>query len=96
MPITNYKRYIINCITALFSLTTLAQPSHSPVTPSVPYEVRAVWLTTLMGLDWPKQPAHNIEQAEAQQKALCQMLDRLKGCGINTVLFQARIRSTTA
>lgn len=79
-----------------FSLTTLAQPSHSPLTPSVPYEVRAVWLTTLMGLDWPKQPAHNIEQTEAQQKALCQMLDRLKECGINTVLFQARIRSTTA
>lgn len=96
MPITNYKRYIINCITALFSLTTLAQPSHSPITPSVPYEVRAVWLTTLMGLDWPKQSAHNIEQTEAQQKALCQMLDRLKECGINTVLFQARIRSTTA
>lgn len=96
MPITNYKRYIINCITALFSLTTLAQSSHSPITPSVPYEVRAVWLTTLMGLDWPKQPAHNIEQAKAQQKALCQMLDRLKECGINTVLFQARIRSTTA
>ena len=49
-----------------------------------------------MGLDWPKQPARNAEQAEVQQKALCQMLDKMKEAGINTVLFQARIRSTTA
>ena len=89
------RPFIILLIT-LCSLTTLAQPTHSPITPAVPYEVRAVWLTTLMGLDWPKQPARNAEQAEAQQKALCQMLDKMKEAGINTVLFQARIRSTTA
>lgn len=59
-------------------------------------EVRAVWLTTLSGLDWPKRPATTEAGARQQRQELCAMLDRLQRAGINTVLFQARIRSTTA
>ena len=64
--------------------------------PQPQYEVRAVWLTTYSGLDWPARPARTTQQAEAQQKALCQILDQLQAAGINTVLFQARLRGTTA
>ncbi len=74
-----------------------AQPlPHSTATPDVVREVRAVWLTTLSGLDWPRRPARNEAEAQRQRDDLCRMLDRLEAAGINTVLFQARIRSTTA
>ena len=79
------------------SLSLAAQPlPHSPATPQVPYEVRAVWLTTLSGLDWPRRPARTASEAEKQRSELCHMLDRMQQLGINTVLFQARIRATTA
>lgn len=68
----------------------------SSVTPAVKREVRAVWLTTLKGLDWPSRPATDAKSTERQKAELIAMLDRLKAVGINTVLFQTRIRSTTA
>lgn len=55
------------------------------------YEVRAVWLTTLSGLDWPKS-----HKARQQKEELRKTLDLLKAGGINTVLYQARIRGTVA
>lgn len=72
------------------------RPNVSPVTSDVRYEIRAVWLTTLMGLDWPSRPAATAAEAKVQQESLCRMLDRLRDVGINTVLFQARLRGTTA
>jgi len=58
------------------------------------HEVRAVWLTTIGGLDWPRTYARTPEGAERQQKELTGILDRLKKAGVNTVLFQTRIRGT--
>ena len=60
------------------------------------YEVRGVWLTTLGGLDWPRRAATTAEGFARQREELCSTLDQLKAAGINTVFFQARIRSTTA
>ena len=54
------------------------------------YEVRAVWLTTIGGIDWP----HSY-QAESQKKELVKTLDQLQQAGINTVLLQTRVRATT-
>ncbi len=84
--------------TALRATATNAggRPTVSPVSPDVRYEVRAVWLTTLMGLDWPSRPAASASAAQVQKESLCRMLDRLRDVGINTVLFQARLRGTTA
>ena len=59
------------------------------------YEVRAVWLTTIGGIDWPSTYAHDGMGIEAQQRELCSMLDRMKAVGINTVLLQTRVRATT-
>ncbi len=58
------------------------------------YEVRAVWLTTLSGLDWPKEKALSSYSIWAQKEELSSLLDHLKSAGINTVLFQTRIRGT--
>ncbi len=66
--------------------------------PAVPFardtlpkrEMRAVWLTTLSGLDWPKS-----QSAVEQKRELCRILDRLEQAGINTVLLQTRVRATT-
>ena len=57
-------------------------------------EVRAVWLTTIGGLDWPHSYAQNELMAGRQQQELRDILDKLQRAGINTVLFQARVRGT--
>lgn len=63
--------------------------------PSTPkHEVRAVWLTTLYGLDWPKTKATNAVTRERQQRELCNILDQLKACGINMVMLQTRVRGS--
>ena len=56
------------------------------------HEVRAVWLTTIMGLDWPKTRAVSEESRKKQQQELCNILDRLQEDGINTVYLQTRTR----
>lgn len=55
-------------------------------------EVRAVWLTTLGGLDWPHKYAQSQASIQTQKNELIQILDRLKAANINTVLFQTRVR----
>ena len=59
------------------------------------WEIRAVWLTTIGGIDWPSTYAHDGMGIAEQQKQLTDMLDRLKAVGINTVLLQTRVRATT-
>lgn len=58
------------------------------------YEVRAVWLTTIGGLDWPHNYAYNGNGIERQQQELRTLLDKYKAAGINTILIQTRIRGT--
>ena len=57
-------------------------------------EVRAVWLTTLSGLDWPKTKATSEKNRKAQQEELCKILDQLQECKINTVFLQTRVRGS--
>ena len=58
------------------------------------HEVRAVWLTTIGGIDWPHSYSQSPYSAKKQQQELCQILDRLQQAKINTVLIQTRIRGT--
>ena len=78
----------------LFSVCTDAQDFglFSQSSPSPKREMRAVWLTTLNGLDWPKTRATNSQSRRQQQQELCQILDQLKALNINTILLQTRIR----
>lgn len=51
-------------------------------------EVRAVWLTTVWGLDWPK----SVMGEGPQKSALIRHLDKLAEANINTIYFQVRAR----
>jgi len=65
----------------LFFFFSISSFSQAPVT-----EVRAVWLTTNWGLDWPTQGA----SVQTQKEELIKILDRLQEENFNTVLFQVR------
>ena len=54
------------------------------------HEIRAVWITTISGLDWPRSHA-----TDTQQRELTDILDKLQQANINTVLIQARVRAST-
>ena len=83
------KRYIF--LIAIICLTFIAKAQ----TTFPKYEVRAVWLTTIGGLDWPHSYANNTHAIERQMQELCKILDQLKHANINTVLLQTRVRATT-
>ena len=55
-------------------------------------EIRAVWLTTIYGLDWPTQTATDWAGRNQQQRELCRILDRLHEANFNTVFVQTRLR----
>ncbi|MGL5272645.1 MAG: glycoside hydrolase family 10 protein [Phocaeicola sp.] len=77
------QKYIV-LIAFLFSaLITWSQPKQ---------EVRAVWITTLGGMDWPQQKAGSAIGIERQKRELCEQLDQYKAAHFNTILFQVRLR----
>ncbi len=58
------------------------------------HEVRAVWLTTIGGIDWPHSYTQSERSAEKQKQEFRNILDQLQRAKINTVLLQTRIRGT--
>ena len=56
------------------------------------YEYRAVWVTVIENLDWPRTPARDSKGFERQRAELVAMLDSLKAMHVNTVLLQTRVR----
>ncbi len=92
------KKVYLALIILLLQLKTSAQnvffntqsPGLEPL-----HEMRAVWLTTIGGIDWPHSYAQSEHSAVRQKEELCDILDRLSAAGINTVLLQTRIRATT-
>ena len=72
-------------LSMLIGLSIQAQPKR---------EVRAVWLTTIGGLDWPHNYAQGERSKAKQQAELQTMLDQLQAAGVNTILLQTRIRGT--
>jgi len=75
----NFYVFLLLCISQLLA----AQPK---------LEIRAVWLTTNYGLDWPSKPFQNESDIEQQKGELNQILDRLQETHINLVFLQTRIR----
>lgn len=68
-----------------FSQTPYRYPKH---------EARAVWLTTIGGLDWPHTYSQTEATAKKQKRELCSILDRLQAANVNIVMLQTRIRGT--
>lgn len=90
---------LLFCLLSVLSIRAQAGMTAS-VTDSLgfprPRAYRAVWFTTLGGLDWPVAPATNKASRERQQASLRAQFDRLQAAGINTILFQTRLRGTVA
>jgi len=72
------------------SLAPTAAQAQSQDTPASPkHELRGVWISTHLSLDWP-----NRTQTPAQQRAaLAAILDHNKATGMNAVFFQVRSQS---
>lgn len=81
---------LVHILTIIYAFSASAQDISHPK-----YEVRAVWLTTIGGLDWPHSYAQSVASTNKQQKELTDILDRLQRANINTVLLQTRVRGTT-
>ena len=71
----------------LFLLLTISLPAQSK------HEIRAAWVTTVYGLDWPQTRANTPAGIQQQKKELVEILDQLKTANFNTILFQTRARS---
>ena len=82
-----YKKTIILKTIIRFFLLFMLSLNASAQSPK--HEVRAVWLTTIGGIDWPR--AHS---AATQKQELTRTLDQLQRAGINTVLLQTRVRAS--
>lgn len=79
------KRILLFTIIILGAMTSFAQvPKH---------ELRAVWLTTVKNLDWPKTFAKSPADIQKQKAELCHILDQLQEANVNTILFQTRVRA---
>ena len=86
----------ITCASWAFAQTFSASGASFSETESPKREVRAMWITTIGGLDWPHSYANNTSRSiEKQKSELIDILDRLQNAGINTVLLQTRVRATT-
>ena len=82
---THKLRYTIFSLLLLPFLAAFAQtaPKH---------EIRATWLTTLGGMDWPSAKATSASGIQKQKEELCRILDELQQAHFNTVQFQTRLR----
>lgn len=80
-----------NCLQLLSFIFIFLIPSINFAQEYPTTEIRAVWLTTSWGLDWPTQ-ARTVFQ---QKQELCDMLDEFKRLNFNVVFFQSRARGTT-
>lgn len=89
-----YLRILLAAILLEIAQFSVAQDLFSPALPAPKHEVRAVWITTLSGLDWPKTKATSAAGREKQKQELCRILDQLKAVNINTVLLQTRVRGS--
>ena len=78
------RTFLLIFISLLFiTIKTAAQPKH---------EIRATWITTLGGMDWPRNKATNANGIRRQQQELRDILDQLKEANFNTVMLQTRLR----
>lgn len=88
-------RYFLIFITILLAFANSSNAQLSTYNTVPLHEIRAVWLTTIGGIDWPHSYAQSQNSIRKQQRELCDILDQLHDAGTNTILLQTRIRATT-
>ena len=75
---------LLIALAAVFTLA--AQPK---------YEVRAVWLTTIGGIDWPHSYAGSARSIERQKEELRDILDRLQRANIENGISNVELLAYT-
>ena len=75
--------YFILCATFVQAQKPAALPK---------YEYRAVWVTTIENLDWPRTQIKKPSDIAVQQRELIVLLDSLKTLNVNCVMLQTRVR----
>ncbi len=80
----------LHILLLLFLFLPLQLPAQTGAPPK--YEYRAVWLTTVENLDWPKTIVKSPSDITEQKNELIVLLDSLKGMNVNTVMLQSRVR----
>lgn len=83
---------LLGTMLCLTSNVCIAQAWMQPTFPK--REIRAVWLGTIGGIDWPRTKAYSPATRERQKQELRTLLDELQEAGINVVIMQTRIRGT--
>ena len=74
---------------------SLSQDKELWQAPTYPlHEIRAVWLATIGGIDWPHTKATDSWSIQRQKQELCNILDKLQRANINMVVMQTRVRGT--
>jgi len=81
LPHSIYRLVLLFC--SFFTIQV-----HCGEKPFLKHEIRAVWIATVSGLDWPKS-----EDPLEQQQSLRMMVDRLHRAHFNTIFFQVRGRA---
>ena len=78
--------------TSTSTSTEVTTGEYIPLAYSERSAMRAVWLTTIYGLDWPQTVAATSSRMKDQREELKRILDRLTKDKFNTVFFQVRLR----
>ena len=75
---------IYRLLLTLLALPLLAGSGYAQCVHQPKHEYRAVWLTTIKGLDWPHEETRG--DYRKQKEDLCRVLDSLQAININTIL----------
>ncbi|MDO4994248.1 MAG: family 10 glycosylhydrolase [Bacteroidales bacterium] len=89
------KRILLAAVVLAMVLDTCAQTHDEWEEPVFPLrEVRAVWVATIKGLDWPRTKATDAYSIDRQKRELTTLLDQLQFANINAIVLQTRVRGT--
>ena len=89
---THLSKFLSLLFLCIVPSMSMSNAPYSPLFTPKKHEVRAVWLTTFRGLDWPTTQVKSEEDIVKQKRELTDLLDQLQATQINTVIFQTRVR----
>ncbi len=87
---TEYRRRAAWLCACIVLVSCIQHPAPCAAQPASKYEMRAAWVATIGGIDWPPRS----RDAEEQRRALVSILDDLHRKNFNAVFFQVRTKGT--
>ena len=89
---TDYQRFFTETtlkflFLSVFLFVSFNSFSQKSVSDQIPFEMRGVWVATVMNIDWPSKPGLG---TKIQQEEAIAILERAKSLGFNTIFLQVR------